>query len=767
MSLFFKHLSRSIKKKPAQPIILIFTIALAVFVCIVSLSLKSSLSEEQALSERASCGGADISITLSSSSSSRFIFTEDVRELLGDGALCAGYYEIYASLPDETVVLGAAVDFLEIGQIFDFKFSEYGSISAESADFSAFISRDFAKARGLSVGDSFSVNIFGTQKEYVVSGISEEPFIKTHDIMVDIAGVMRLLAEKSIFAFVIGDDFKPSSRVLIDIKDGTGVSEAIELLKKNAAFADKNIELVAETSGAESMASVLGLGLDFAVVMACLLAALVSFCCLFILSSERREENQSFIIAGARPMLLNFMQYAEMLVYWLVGSAVGFLGALPFGTFVQRYIGFKFSSFKIRAEDALFGIFIILAASMLTATIFIFGTERGRAGKRRGSLRAGLLFAAFVLGYVLIYTAPQGWRMYIGICLVVISFLLMFYMARAALRLFALGLCAYFEKRRRKNKNCPASFYYSLKNVFSVSALHNAARLISISVGIVVCVYTIVISGWGYVRITKELFRDEYVILNGTSRLADKLVAGDGISDVYQAFISSGEQENGIYTSMISVSDKSVLSDSFDIESLPVGNGAVISRGQAEMLSLKVGDSYTAGGMDFEIREIIESGTAILIFDCRHFGIDYNILVPRMEEGITRSSFLQELSTVSADEVASIVSSSELMNAKLGVLEVFIRCANMLLPLAAVFGLVGIIDTLSESYRARRCEFELYKTAGMSSTEISKMKLYEISLSLLFGIIFGAASFALVLPAMREAMFSLSYDILNSFLYMI
>ena len=123
MKLFFKHLARSIVKKPLQPIILVFTWTLAIAISIFSLAMRTALEEEMRLGQAAKYGNAQVTVGLNGTSSSRFMFANDVETLLDGEGVAAGTFELPLTVGKEKkTVFGVAVDFTEFVKIFDFSF---------------------------------------------------------------------------------------------------------------------------------------------------------------------------------------------------------------------------------------------------------------------------------------------------------------------------------------------------------------------------------------------------------------------------------------------------------------------------------------------------------------------------------------------------------------------------------------------------------------------------------------------------------------------
>ena len=110
MKLFFKHLAKSIANKPLQPIILVFTLTLAIVVSVFSITMSNTLDEETRLGQSAKYGNSQIAIGLSGATSSRFMFAKDVEELLDGDGVAVGTFELPLSIGEENkTVFGVAV----------------------------------------------------------------------------------------------------------------------------------------------------------------------------------------------------------------------------------------------------------------------------------------------------------------------------------------------------------------------------------------------------------------------------------------------------------------------------------------------------------------------------------------------------------------------------------------------------------------------------------------------------------------------------------
>ena len=100
MKLLLKHLARSIRKKPMQPLILVVTLTLSIATAIFAFTLDDMIEKDVEAAQKVQYGQANWMIRVDNSSDSRFLFVEDVKEVLGDSARAVGSYELPLILGD-------------------------------------------------------------------------------------------------------------------------------------------------------------------------------------------------------------------------------------------------------------------------------------------------------------------------------------------------------------------------------------------------------------------------------------------------------------------------------------------------------------------------------------------------------------------------------------------------------------------------------------------------------------------------------------------
>ncbi len=763
MKILFKHLLRSILQKPLQPLILVLVISLAVATCAFSFTLYDTLLEEVEAAQEAKYGSADFTVSLSNSSASRFLFADDVQDVLGDSCNVVGCYEMpfILSGTGETA-RGVATDLSAVDGVFSLAFSSYGKVTNGALASSCFVSETFASAHGLSVGDTLAVETLGKTKSYRVEGIATLPFLGSFDVMVDTSGIVRALAESSMLFAAIGDSFRPCNTVYVDVLEGgeKELEQAVELLADDPRFEGKKFTNVRNLEKREARLTSMEVVIGVCVGLCALLCAVVVFCCFYVLSSERTEENLALVYAGASPPLLSLIQYAETILYWLLGSFLGTLTAIPLAQTISRFVGLRYAQVSITPFAVFKSVALLLGVCMLTVALFIaLGKRTRRVGLQHSSHSfkpvLGLLFALLFL-LLLLFLLPGKFRfdMYIVTVAVLVAFLLV-----AVPRMLVHIATAIVEKMAGAKQNGGTALIYALKNLSSLKLLHNIARLSALSVTIVLTVAFVFVCLKCKTTTLASVFDADYAVLNATDSCYEKTVACDGVASANRFYLMQTQ-----LATMVSAQDIDAYSDKLKVERLPVGNEVVLSRGVAEMTSARVGDEIETniGGLEYHlvVCDVVDVGTNYAAINCEDLGISYNMILVKGEEGVSNDSLLAALSDATSTELAPIVTADTLLSGMIESIETYIRAGGFLLAVSSLFYVVGMGNTLHESFRSRRGEFELYRLAGMQRRTLRKMKCAEVAVAMLFGTIIGIAAFLFASIATAKGMTNYGTEIL-------
>jgi len=309
-------------------------------------------------------------------------------------------------------------------------------------------------------------------------------------------------------------------------------------------------------------------------------------------------------------------------------------------------------------------------------------------------------------------------------------------------------------------KNVPLR--YARKNLYSVKILHNVSRLVSVLVCIVLSSSMVVGSAYGNREYNEECFTADYVVMNATESCEQKIQECDKLKGYYKTFFEVSSDGN-----LMSVNDKSVLGIGEQIQKLPKGNQVVISSGEAKRRGLKIGDSINihAGGKDIDlvISEIVKTGMGFILFDCEHFQIPYTFLMVSGADTIPKNEVLSELTEKTALELAVIADVDSIFADKLETVGIFLKLGLLILIMLVVFSLIGMLDTLYESYRARKGEFTLYENSGMAKRAVGKMKFFEVGIAIAFGLAFGSFAFFISSFATNSAFYQFGLETFLNF----
>ena len=434
MRLLFKHLGRSIRQKPLQPIILILTLTLSIATAIFAFTLDDMIANDVDAAQAIKYGNANVMIRVGNSSDSRFLFVDDVKDVLGESTKAVGCYELPMILDGTSdTAIGMATELDRVSDVFDMEFLAYGKVTKGSLCDVAFISADFAEKKGLSVGDTLTVETMGYEKNYRIEGISKHPFLATYDVMVDIGSVVRAFADQSLLFAAIGEDFKPCGKIYVSLDPSLGMTkdEAVARLAADARFADKEWEDLSNIEKRNVNQDLLDVIVAMSVSLAALLSAVVAFCCLYILAKERSQENLIFSYAGARPSLLGFLQYAEVVGYWALAVPLGVLCAIPITRMLSAFVDLRYAEGSIRASNVAKSILIILAVCLLTVTCFIAFHKRAKrasAPPKASVTRRwlGWLLAILAGLLALLYLSAAKYRLAIYLVTTAVIILLIF-----------------------------------------------------------------------------------------------------------------------------------------------------------------------------------------------------------------------------------------------------------------------------------------------------------------------------------------------------
>ena len=331
--IFLKHIWRAIRRAPLQPLLILFTITLAVAISIVAFRAPELYTNHAKKAIGTDSDLGDLIVTTRGNSDTRFLFTKEIESLLGEDGTALGEFRLtgFFKYQNQTELLSiSAVDFLEADAYYLFHYLEYGEFTTQNLTRSAILSSDAAQDYNLSLGDRFTVRILETDFTYTVQAIAkEEGLLKDCDVLIPIEGLMQVLASKVPSLAALGSEFIPYTRLFIQLTDQNMADTVLNRLSNEEALANM---LIKKTDASNEMAFLISTH----TVSLCIPALLLLILCwlligtsLKLLRLQRSSEYALFCACGASRRKLAQLQITESLIYALVGGALGILLSQP------------------------------------------------------------------------------------------------------------------------------------------------------------------------------------------------------------------------------------------------------------------------------------------------------------------------------------------------------------------------------------------------------------------------------------------------------
>ena len=362
MRIFGKHIFRSIRSNPKQPLLISLIVSLCVAVVILSVALPVNIYKNERGRMLADEWTADVEITLKATSEHRLIFCDEVSEIIGERGSAIGEFALTGFYtPDgdgakSTVSLGA-FDLQEAHAFYCLQYLKIGKFTNKNIDKSAIIGEGFATKYGLTVGDTVRISVLGEEFSYTVEAIAKEKGImKRESILVDISSIRAVLSERSPIISSLSDGFSPYTRVQIRLNDGVDASLIKAELEASELFADKKVSLLKDSSNSDYMSTLLSVTALIPAMMLLIVAVMMTVSTFDLLQKKRSDDLALFRTVGADAKQINLILYLESGVYSVVGAVFGSLLSLPLMRLVNGIYGFAYSRMRFGVDDALIGL---------------------------------------------------------------------------------------------------------------------------------------------------------------------------------------------------------------------------------------------------------------------------------------------------------------------------------------------------------------------------------------------------------------------------
>ena len=754
MKIFGKHIFRSIKVNPRQPILITLIVSICVTVMILSVILPLNIYKNERARMLTDEWTADLEVTLKATSDRRLIFSDEVENaingrgrVIGEFAL-TGFYTPEKSDTKHQVNIGA-FDLVDAYDFYSLQRVEYGKITNTNLKSAAIIGEMTARDFGLSVGDNIGINVLGQEFFYTVQAIVKDTGImKREDILVDISSVRAALSERSPLIASLSSDFKPYTVIQIKLNDGIDPNAIKTELEELELFGDKRIVLPSDSSKTDYVATLLTVTTVIPAVLLLIVAAMMTVSTFDLLQKKRQDDIALFKSIGADSRQLNKALYFESAIYGLIGGAIGVVLYIPISSALNGLYSFKYSWLGLGIAEVLLGI----CSSLLFSSLCTYLHIRRQKGK---SVTEGLKTEKFntdkafrlkitVFGVLIltvsVFTAILSPTVkYIGafgLLLVLVVFL--YLVSPYIIRCFASVVSRLLSKRRFVS----GDLILSAKSCENSYPLRHAGRIITVLITIFMSFSSVLSAVEEQIESYREFPVFEYAGIGADKVTKEKVAALDGITAISEASIANNVIFEGGKAAMgiSAVGDvENCFSEDILPDKMPTENTIALSKGFARMLDLKVGDTVKCeiSGIPCELIlvEIINVHGNFAFYDASYIGSGYDMLCIRTDDS---DAAYQELTALLDERGVACISKDEAFLGIYNKIDSQIVIFKVLFFMMIIMTVIGIINVLAEQRMARRREFEIMVQNGKTARGILSLQTVEILYLILFALIVSA-----------------------------
>ena len=757
MSIFGKHIFRSIRKHPIEPIMILLIVTLCVAAMILSLALPINIYRNESAAITSDEWTSDLTVTMKGSSDRRILFDSDVSEAVGDSADWLGEFSLtgFAGGSTGTKVQTSigAFRLTAADRFFEIRYLEYGKFTNNNLDRSAIVSRKYADRLGLSVGDTVTVNVLGEPLSYTVEAIAMDTGIfKSKDMLVDIGSIRQILAERSALVASMSADFNPYTKIHLKAKSGVSAEALKSSLEARESFADKRVETYGNDATQSFYAVVLTVTILIPGALIVIVAAMMNVSALELLERKRQSDNALFRTVGADPRQLNMLVYLETTVYALVGGALGTLLSLLGMRWLNGLYRFEWEDIRFGFDDVVIGIGSALLFTTLCAYLYI--RKQGRATLSEGLGHANcdtcgtfaykkLIFAVpvLVLLAVSLLLDPTG-RYPVATAMLLCAVVFIYVISPYIIGLLTTVL-ARLLSRMRRGAGC---FVIAAKTCSGSYPLKHAGRVMTVLLTVLFSLTSVISAVDAQMVSYVDFAAFDYSGMYVDSETRERIDDLDGILDVTECIIMRNVVFDGGRTiNGISVSEYTPLcfNDTIYPDTAPKGNEIAISRGVAAMIGAKVGDTVECTVSDIPctlvVTEIVSTHGDFVFYDADYLGVDYVMTCIRTD-GTPEAA--EGLIALFDERGVECISAEDFFRGTHDKVDPQLTAFSVMLWVMVLMTAIGILNVLAEQRIARRRELEIIRQNGMTRGGTTLLQAVEIGyllvIALLLSIVFSA-----------------------------
>ena len=760
MNLYLKHVRRSIKTSPLEPLLIILTLAISIAALIIAVAVATTMGKEQKHLRNDNNLVGDITVKCSSSDNVRLLFEKDVSDIVGERGVVLGQFTLGAAVKNEKPkstdkknskndkedkkeeirrIEICATDLVAADRFRKMKFIEYGGFDEKNLNSSVIIHNKLAEEYGLSVGDTLSVEILGKPFDLRVGAVVlKDGVFWRHEAMIDMGAVRGAIAEENPIVSALADNLNPYTLINVEVFDDTEIKTIISELEADDRFKDKIIVNMSENVGGVEFYTILTLTATIALsCFVILLSSAVIATSLSLFERKRQRETALFMISGADRGTLRRFLLTECGVYSLLSILPGCLLSLPAISFVNTIFHFNVGAIEFDLYSVLVA---AVGAPLLLMSVALIRSARAKEvtvsellSEGEGeAVRASVNKTVIILGLVLLLFVsvtlclPVRLR-YIG---VIPSVLLLTIFAYFVTPTVTRGISALFLRLLKRLKVIPARIYLTARNVFASYPLMHTARLLSVLLCIMGGMFLITETLWQQTNVINGIVDCDYIAPDADERCEEKVLSEEAAKDTFRmAFFNQIICEDGsvIFAVSLDEADRERLSEQIRPARMPEGDEIILPIGVALYEGVEVGDkisfNYETNDYTVTVIEIINTTPNVAFIDESVIGARKNLLC--IDTAVADDEVEWTLDEIMKLRGVELVSRVEMFRAYTVIVEAYARLLAFITAIAAFTTLIGIFNIIHSAQLERVNESRICYVVGMTEREIRGLRIWE------------------------------------------
>ncbi|HAN09080.1 MAG TPA: hypothetical protein DCP90_00520 [Clostridiales bacterium] len=780
MQIILKFIIKNIQENKFRSFLILLAIVLSIALYFASNAVSYSFSKTIVAQLKSTYGQTDIVVKPNKDSKSRFISEylvknqPNIETVMGVNT-SSGVYKIEDEDDVSFSLFGADIDKLK--KINPFELVEKSDNEVFSG-YEIIISSNAAEEYHLRLGDKIKLSIKNINYKFKITGIASPSTLFGSEEQSRFA-----LVPKKTLDNILNTNGR-SSQVYIKVTQGSDVGEVIDLLKNDLKIYKVDVDEAVNKADIESRLSNIKIPFMSISILVLIMSIFIIYTSFKVIMAERLPIIGTFRSIGATEKKTRNIMLCESLAYGVIGGCIGIplgiailaamLGIIsasnPRGLSIE--LGIQMSnviySFMVAVGISFFSAYIpIKKASKLPLKDVIFGKleEDSEGKKKKYKVKLAILICAIIIPYVV----PSSLIIPVGVLSILLIIIMLLQIVPVLLRVVTFLLEGVYERL------FGSQGVLAIKEIKGNDNISQNIGLLALSISTMLFVYilsgtmegliTNISQGAKYeittVSMEQEMNKDllkRLKTIKGVKEVSPIYQASAKDKDSQQAMgmmagINANEELDFYDTRVRDVKDVKPL-----LNRLHEGRNILVNETVLSKLNLKVGDTVNIevkkGYKPYKIIGILTSGTGDILAGYNYVKSDFDqssyagirIKSDTPDETIKA---IKEMYEDKRNFTATLEEAVKNMKSMFGILFGILKGFAAVLLIIGVF---GIINNLVIDFLQRRRVIAMYKSVGMSKTQLTNIMIIKAFTSGLVGGLFGICTTILELKVLEKIM---------------